>query len=145
MLPTEFKFLFRIQQFQRKSDAFCVAIVFDTNNLPAKYEYEGVGYQFPAETKAATPTGLDTYPAIFTFPEVFKHSIVLLLTERFPSVILVYVAWVSFYIDHLVYMLVMHKRFCCEVSSGEALANGDQHDGQPCEGTRFLRENSLLL
>ena len=60
----------RIHQFQKKSDAFCATIVYDTNDLPPKFQYCGLGYQSPNGKLTEKLSGLDSYPAIFTYPEV---------------------------------------------------------------------------
>ena len=57
---------FRIQSFQRKSDAVSVCLVFEAAGVD---DYRGAGYHHPQES-VSTPKGLDSYPAIFSYPNV---------------------------------------------------------------------------
>lgn len=57
---------FRIQSFQRKSDAVSVCLVFEAAGVE---DYRGAGYHHPQESVSA-PKGLDSYPAIFSYPNV---------------------------------------------------------------------------
>ena len=59
---------FRIQSFQRKSDAVSVCLVFEAAGVE---DYQGAGYHHPQESVPA-PKGLDSYPAIFSYPNVSK-------------------------------------------------------------------------
>ena len=63
-------FCCRVQLFQRKTDAYCISILYDTNDLPDKFRFKGVGYHYPLDKQSPSPSGLDGFPAIFTFPEV---------------------------------------------------------------------------
>ncbi|XP_055328186.1 KICSTOR subunit 2-like [Paramacrobiotus metropolitanus] len=71
----------KIATFQRKSDASHICLVLDTNGM----DYRGPGYRFPG-AEIEKPTGLDTYPVIFSYPaeRPTKHwpSIVMILASR---------------------------------------------------------------
>ena len=58
----------RITTFIRKTDAQCVCLVLDANF--SRYVSPGHGYFLP-NIEHEKPTGLDTYPAIVSFLEVF--------------------------------------------------------------------------
>lgn len=66
-------FLFRIQSFQRKSDAVSVCLVFEAAGIE---DYQGAGYHHPQESLPA-PKGLDSYPAIFSYPSVRPLNLLL--------------------------------------------------------------------
>ncbi|XP_071955184.1 KICSTOR subunit 2-like [Antedon mediterranea] len=56
----------KIIAFHKKADAMNVSLVYDTNN--AKEVFKGHGYHHP-DSPHEVPTGLDSYPAIFSYPE----------------------------------------------------------------------------
>ena len=67
----------RIVTFQKKSDAVCVCLVFDSNKLPDFQK--GSGYHHPQKF-TEPPQGMDSYPAIFLYPPVsFCKEFVMLL------------------------------------------------------------------
>lgn len=72
-------FLHRIQSFQRKSDAVSVCLVFEAAGVE---DYQGAGYHHPQESLPA-PKGLDSYPAIFSYPNVSSLSLL-------PNAVVVY-------------------------------------------------------
>ena len=60
-------FILRMVTFQKKSDAVCLCLVFDSNKLP---DYKkGSGYHHPQKSMEP-PRGIDSYPAIFLYPPV---------------------------------------------------------------------------
>lgn len=54
----------RVAAFIRRSDAYNVSMLLDTNNMDL---YQGHGYHLPQDIKE-TPSGLGAFPAIFSFP-----------------------------------------------------------------------------
>ena len=56
----------RVTAFQRRSDAFNVSLLLDTHKLDS---YRGHGYHVPQEKKEL-PSGIESFPAIFSFPGV---------------------------------------------------------------------------
>ncbi|XP_033096186.1 KICSTOR complex protein C12orf66 homolog [Anneissia japonica] len=56
----------KIIAFSKKADALNVSVVYDTNN--AIEVFKGHGYHHPY-SQHEVPTGLDSYPAIFSYPE----------------------------------------------------------------------------
>ncbi|XP_050713043.1 KICSTOR subunit 2-like isoform X2 [Eriocheir sinensis] len=72
----------KIQSFQRKSDAVSVCLVFEAAGIE---DYQGAGYHHPQELLPA-PKGLDSYPAIFSYPSNKCQdrwpSIVMRITDR---------------------------------------------------------------
>ena len=56
----------RIAAFIRRSDAFNVCMLLDTHQMDP---YQGHGYHLPQDVKE-TPSGLGSFPAIFSFPGV---------------------------------------------------------------------------
>ncbi|CAL4063392.1 unnamed protein product [Meganyctiphanes norvegica] len=84
--PTEMKglmarqtcdYVAKIQSFQRRSDAASVCLVFEAAGVD---DYRGAGYHHPAEP-AQPPKGLDSYPAIFSYPPLKS-------VERWPSIVM---------------------------------------------------------
>ena len=59
-------FSIRIQTFQRKADARAVSLVLDVSGLDS---FRGPGYVHPNKI-VEVPKGLDSYPCIFTSPDV---------------------------------------------------------------------------
>ena len=57
----------RIQAFQRKADARAVSLILDVNGLES---FRGPGYVHPNKL-VDIPKGLDSYPCIFTSPDVY--------------------------------------------------------------------------
>ncbi|OQV22159.1 UPF0536 protein C12orf66-like protein [Hypsibius exemplaris] len=66
----------KIVAFYRKSDALSICIVLDTNGMG----YRGLGYRLPEE-EPESPTGLESYPAIFCYPSERP-------TKHWPSVVM---------------------------------------------------------
>ncbi|XP_013389810.1 KICSTOR complex protein C12orf66 homolog [Lingula anatina] len=62
---TPVDFYARIVTFHKKSDASHVSAVFDTSGL--EEPYRGPGYHHPLKI-VESPTGLDSYPAVFSYP-----------------------------------------------------------------------------
>ena len=60
--------IFRIVSFQKKTDAQCVALVFDTNGLEGTKRRPG--YHHPSKYVETPRGGLESYPAIFSYPNV---------------------------------------------------------------------------
>ena len=56
--------------FQRKTDACCISILYDTSDLPDKFQFHGIGYHYPLDTNSQSPPRPDGFPSIFTYPEV---------------------------------------------------------------------------
>lgn len=79
-LPVEY--YSRVVAFQKKTDAFNVSLVFDTHG--SEDTYKGHGYHHP-ESYVEPPKGLDTYPAVFSYPTERPSNlwpnVVMLLTE----------------------------------------------------------------
>lgn len=67
----------KIQSFQRRSDAVSVCLVFEAAGVE---HYRGAGYHHPEES-VPPPKGLDSYPAIFTYPPTRP-------LERWPSIVM---------------------------------------------------------
>ncbi|MPC52360.1 UPF0536 protein C12orf66 [Portunus trituberculatus] len=67
----------KIQSFQRKSDAVSVCLVFEAAGID---DYRGAGYHHPQES-VSTPKGLDSYPAIFSYPNNKAQ-------DRWPSIVM---------------------------------------------------------
>lgn len=67
----------KIQSFQRKSDAVSVCLVFEAAGVE---DYRGAGYHHPQESVSA-PKGLDSYPAIFSYPNNKAQ-------DRWPSIVM---------------------------------------------------------
>ena len=65
--PTSCLFSFRISTFQRRHDASYVCLTLDTRGLGDTYK--GPGYHLP-HVKVEPPTGIHSYPAIFSYPDV---------------------------------------------------------------------------
>ena len=61
--------IFRIQTFQRKADARAVSLILDVNGLES---FRGPGYVHPNKP-FEVPKGLDSFPCIFTSPEVSSY------------------------------------------------------------------------
>lgn len=57
---------FRMVAFQRKTDAVCIALVFDVRGCDS---YKGHGYHHP-DTVKEPPKGLDSFPAVICYPGV---------------------------------------------------------------------------
>lgn len=74
-------FVTRIQTFHKKSDACHVSLVLNTHGLERVFPG---GYQYPGRL-VETPQGLDTFPAIFSYPgdRPANHfpAVVMMLTE----------------------------------------------------------------
>ena len=60
-------FFFRIASFQRRCDASYICLTLDTRGLGDSYK--GPGYHLP-HVKVDPPTGVHSYPAIFSYPSV---------------------------------------------------------------------------
>ena len=60
----------RITAFQKKTDALNISLVLDISGIEDKYK--GPGYHHP-EKEVETPTGIDSFPAVFSFPGVGKN------------------------------------------------------------------------
>ena len=60
---------FRIVAFQKKTDAACVCLILDTQGM--EEPYKGPGYHHP-DKQVEQPTGLESYPAIYSYPTVKK-------------------------------------------------------------------------
>ena len=58
---------FRIVTFQRKTDAYNISLVLNTQ--ASGINFQGLGYHFPSAL-TEPPTGMDSYPAIFSYPNV---------------------------------------------------------------------------
>ncbi|GIY32342.1 KICSTOR complex protein C12orf66 homolog [Caerostris extrusa] len=69
----------KIVSFQKKYDCACVTIVLDTNGLD---DYTGHGYCHPDKI-CETPKGLDSFPAIVSYPPVKKYLL------HWPSVVMI--------------------------------------------------------
>ncbi|ELT92245.1 hypothetical protein CAPTEDRAFT_174615 [Capitella teleta] len=65
MAKTSIDFLAKIATFQRKSDATCVSLILELTEMDEAYH--GPGYHHPKKI-TDKPTGVDNFPAIFTFP-----------------------------------------------------------------------------
>ena len=70
-------FIFRITAFQKKTDALNVSLVLDISGIEDKYM--GAGYHHP-DKRVETPTGVDSFPAVFSYPGV---SLILLYNVIF--------------------------------------------------------------
>lgn len=70
LLP--FVYCLRIVTFQKRSDAYNISLVLDTNGL--KNARTGNGYHHP-DRPVEIPQGMDSYPAILTYPNVSKAKI----------------------------------------------------------------------
>lgn len=67
----------KIQSFQRRSDAASVCLVFEAAGVE---DYQGAGYHHPQES-LSPPKGLDSYPAIFSYPPTKP-------LDRWPSIVM---------------------------------------------------------
>ena len=84
----------RMQQFHKRSEALHVALVFDGASDPT---YTGPGFQLPPGVEAVPgllpglcqerPTGLDLYPAMFSWPCDEAHTAAV-RTRHWPSVVM---------------------------------------------------------
>ncbi|RWS10771.1 hypothetical protein B4U79_12858 [Dinothrombium tinctorium] len=76
-------YCYKITTFQRKSDASCIMIIFDTHNGE---DYKGHGYRLP-KSPIEPVKGLDTFPPIVVFPadkQISNHlpSIIMMMTDK---------------------------------------------------------------
>ena len=63
--------LFRIASFARRADVSYVCLILDTRGLADTYK--GPGYHLP-HVKVELPTGIHSYPAVFTYPNVSRQN-----------------------------------------------------------------------
>ncbi|XP_076033388.1 KICSTOR subunit 2-like [Oratosquilla oratoria] len=70
-------YVLKIQSFQRKTDAAYFSIVFEAAGVD---DYQGPGYHYPSRT-SVPPKGLESYPAIFSYPQNKPLS-------KWPSVVM---------------------------------------------------------
>ncbi|XP_048729252.1 KICSTOR subunit 2-like isoform X3 [Ostrea edulis] len=75
-------FVTRIQTFHKKADACHVSLVLNTQGLDRVFPE---GYQYPGRL-VETPQGLNTFPAIFSFPGER-------LSNHFPAVVMMLTEW----------------------------------------------------
>ncbi len=64
-------FHFRIVTFQKKTDATCLCLVFDSTHIEGFQK--GAGYHHPGKF-TEPPKGLDSFPPIFTYPPVSYYT-----------------------------------------------------------------------
>lgn len=67
----------KIQSFVRKSDASSVCLVFEATGVE---DYQGAGYHHPEE-HVQPPKGLESYPAIFSYPPTRPR-------DKWPSIVM---------------------------------------------------------
>ncbi|XP_041482961.1 KICSTOR complex protein C12orf66 homolog [Lytechinus variegatus] len=74
----------KIVAFQRKTDAFNISLVLNTQ--ASGINFQGLGYHFPSEM-TEPPTGMDSYPAIFSYPNerptnLWPNIVMLIMTKH---------------------------------------------------------------